>query len=323
MHWGWSAHADVGRACAELLAHALAAADRLTRARRRRDRLHVLLPEGVAAKRGIQVVPLSVRLGARVGQEGVDIDTAQLCAALADRRLDVQTSRPAPAEFAARYHAALDARCLGGRVRAPLERAVGHLGGGAAGGGEVGADRVRVVDSRAACMGLGFAVLAAADAADAGGGWTRSRRRRSRPRRGAACSSRSTPSIASAAGDASGRRRVVGTALAVKPLLHVAQGRILPLEKVRTSARAAQRLVELAVQAAGGGPVDVAVQHLAAASRAEELAARLRERLDVRARLLVSEVGAVIGAHVGPGLLGVVVAPRRAPRLRRLDGTAS
>ena len=93
----------------------------------------------------------------------------------------------------------------------------------------------------------------------------------------------------------------VGTALAVKPLLHVAQGRILPLEKVRTTARAAQRLVELAAQAAGEGPVDVAVQHLAAAARAEEVAARLRERLDV-ARLLVSEVGAVIGAHVGTGL---------------------
>ena len=101
----------------------------------------------------------------------------------------------------------------------------------------------------------------------------------------------------------------MGTALAVKPLLHVAQGRILPLEKVRTTARAAQRLVELAAQAAGEGPVDVAVQHLAAAARAEEVAARLRERLDV-ARLLVSEVGAVIGAHVGTGLVGVVVVPR-------------
>jgi fatty acid-binding protein DegV len=83
----------------------------------------------------------------------------------------------------------------------------------------------------------------------------------------------------------------------------------VPLEKVRTTARAAQRLVELAVRAAGDGPVDLAVHHLAAATRAEEVAARLRERLQV-ARLLVSEVGAVIGAHVGPGLLGVVVVPK-------------
>jgi DegV family protein with EDD domain len=101
-----------------------------------------------------------------------------------------------------------------------------------------------------------------------------------------------------------------GTALAVKPLLHVAQGRIVPLEKVRTTARAAQRLVELAVRAAGDGPVDLAVHHLAAATRADDVAARLRERLPHVARLLVSEVGAVIGAHVGPGLLGVVVVPK-------------
>lgn len=281
------------------------------------------LPEGVAAKRGIEVVPLSVRLGARVGQEGVDIDSAQLCAALADRRLDVQTSRPAPAEFTARYHAAFAAGASA-VVSVHLSRELsGTWDAARQAAAEVGADRVLVVDSRAACMGLGFAVLAAADAADAG---------------------ERVEAVAAAAVEAAARCRMFfsvdtldrlrrggrigaaaalfGTALAVKPLLHVAQGRILPLEKVRTSARAAQRLVEFAVQAAGEGPVDVAVQHLAAASRAEELAARLRERLDVGARLLVSEVGAVIGAHVGPGLLGVVVAPRKEPGAR-LDGTAS
>ena len=59
------------------------------------------------------------------------------------------------------------------------------------------------------------------------------------------------------------------------------------------------------------GPADLAVHHLGAAERAEELAERLRERLPRAARLLVSEVGAVIGAHTGTGLLGIVVVPRR------------
>jgi DegV family protein with EDD domain len=272
------------------------------------------LPDGLAARRGIRVVPLEVRLGSRVGQEGIDIDAAQLCAALADRRLDVQTSRPAPAEFAARYRAALD-EGASAVVSVHLSRELsGTWDAARQAAAEVGADRVRVVDSRAACMGLGYAVLAAADAADAGG---------------------QPDQVEAAASDVAARCRMFfsvdtlerlrrggrigaaaalfGTALAVKPLLHVAQGRILPLEKVRTTARAAQRLVELAVAAAGEGPVDVAVQHLAAGARAEELAARLRERLDV-ARLLVSEVGAVIGAHVGTGLLGVVVVPRRGPK---------
>jgi DegV family protein with EDD domain len=269
------------------------------------------LPDGLAARRGIRVVPLEVRLGSLVGQEGVDIDTAQLCAALADRRLDVQTSRPAPAEFAARYRAALD-EGASAVVSVHLSRELsGTWEAARLAAAEIGDDRVRVVDSRAACMGLGYAVLAAADAAEAG---------------------EPVDEVVAAASDVAARCRMFfsldslerlrrggrigaaaalfGTALAVKPLLHVTQGRILPLEKVRTTARAAQRLVELAAAAAGEGPVDLAVQHLAAATRAEDLAARLRERMDV-ARLLVSEVGAVIGAHVGTGLLGVVVVPRR------------
>jgi DegV family protein with EDD domain len=269
------------------------------------------LPEGVAQERGIRVVALEVRLGQRAGREGVDIDTAELSAALADRRLDVQTSRPTPAEFAACYRAAFDAGA-DEVVSVHLSRELsGTWDAARLAAEEVGADRVRVVDSRATALGLGFAVLGAADAAQAGAPGA---------------------DVAAAAEDVAARCHVffsvdtldrlrrggrigtaaalVGTALAVKPLLHMAQGRIVPLEKVRTSARAAQRLVELAARAAGDGPVELAVHHLAAAPRAEELAVRLRERLPQVTRLLVSEVGAVIGAHVGPGLLGVVVVPQ-------------
>lgn len=269
------------------------------------------LPAGVAEEREIRVVALEVRLGDRVGREGVDIDAAELSAALADRHLDVQTSRPTPAEFAACYQAALDAGA-DGVVSVHLSRELsGTWEAARLAAAEVAPDRVSVVDSRATGMGLGYAVLAAADAASAGA---------------------DPAAVEAAAEDVAARCRMffsvdtldrlrrggrigaaaalVGTALAVKPLLHVAHGRILPLEKVRTTARAAQRLVELAVRVAGDGPADLAVHHLAAAARAEEVAARLRERLPGVGRLLVSEVGAVIGAHVGPGLLAVVVVPR-------------
>jgi DegV family protein with EDD domain len=269
------------------------------------------LPAGVADERGIRVVALEVRLGDRIGREGIDIDAAQLSAALADRHLDVQTSRPAPAEFAACYRAALAAGA-DEVVSVHLSRELsGTWEAARTAAEEVAPGRVRVVDSRAAGMGLGYAVLAAADAAEAGG---------------------DGPAVEAAAAEVAARCRMffsvetldrlrrggrigaaaafLGTALAVKPLLHVVQGKIVPLEKVRTSARAGQRLVELAVRAAGDVPVDLAVHHLAAAARAEEVAARLRERLPHIVRLLVSEVGAVIGAHVGPGLLAVVVVPR-------------
>jgi len=128
------------------------------------------LPEGMATQRDIRVVPLSVRLGARVGREGVDIDTSQLCSALADRRLDVQTSRPAPAAFLDCYRAALDAGASA-VVSVHLSRELsGTWEAARMAADEIGADRVRVVDSRAACMGLGYAVLAAADAAADGAG---------------------------------------------------------------------------------------------------------------------------------------------------------
>jgi DegV family protein with EDD domain len=269
------------------------------------------LPEGVAGDMGIGVVALEVRIGDRVGREGIDIGAAELSAALADRHLDVQTSRPAPAEFIACYRAALDAGA-DELVSVHLSRELsGTWDAARLAAEEVGPGRVHVVDSRSTGMGLGFAVLAAAEAARAGA--TGAEAAAAAEAVAARCRlffSVETLDRLRRGGRIGAAAALVGTALAVKPLLHVAQGRIVPLEKVRTTARAAQRLVELAVKAAGDGPVDLAVHHLAAAARAEEVAARLRERLPQVARLFVSEVGAVIGAHVGPGLLGVVVVPR-------------
>ena len=95
-----------------------------------------------------------------------------------------------------------------------------------------------------------------------------------------------------------------GGALAVKPLLQIADGRVATLEKVRTSARALARLEELAVEAAGDREVDVCVAHLASPDRAgqltEKLADRLADNLDGR-EVWCGELGAVLGAHVGPG----------------------
>ena len=99
----------------------------------------------------------------------------------------------------------------------------------------------------------------------------------------------------------------------MKPLLEIADGRIVPREKVRTSGRALSRLEDLAVAAATDRQVDVSVAHLANRERADALAANLVRRLDgnLSGRAVpVGEVGAVIGAHVGPGMVAVVVSPR-------------
>jgi fatty acid-binding protein DegV len=82
---------------------------------------------------------------------------------------------------------------------------------------------------------------------------------------------------------------------------------------VRTSTRAIARLEDIAVERAArssSDAVDVAVHHLASPERAEALAGRLRDRIPGLDDVYVGEVGAVVGAHVGPGMLAVVVAPR-------------
>ena len=105
----------------------------------------------------------------------------------------------------------------------------------------------------------------------------------------------------------------VGTALAIKPLLRIDDGAVEAFEKVRTGGRALARMVDHAVAAAEriDGPVEISVQHLDARERAERLLEKVTERVDDARQAWLVELGAALGAHVGPGSLGVSVSPRR------------
>jgi DegV family protein with EDD domain len=174
----------------------------------------------------------------------------------------------------------------------------------------IGPERIQVLDSETGCAGHGLMAIAAANAvrrgADLQGATEAARALRGQMKILFAVD---TLEYLRRGGRIGAAAALVGTALAVKPLLHVDDGRIVPLEKVRTTGRAIGRLVDLAASAAGSGPVGLAVHHLAAPERAAELATRLDERVPGSSGCLISEVGAVIGAHTGPGVLGVVVLP--------------
>ena len=183
---------------------------------------------------------------------------------------------------------------------------------------------VRVVDTRQVGMGTGYAVLAAARARDAGGDLDAVAS--AAERRAAATSSLfyvDTLEHLRRGGRVGAAAALLGTALAVKPILRLVEGRVAPVEKVRTAAKALARLEDLAVEAAhdpgpdgsgavGAGRVDVAVAHLLSPDRAWQLADALAERLgDVLAsEVRVLELGPVLGAHTGPGTVAVTVAPR-------------
>jgi DegV family protein with EDD domain len=266
-------------------------------------------PPGLAQLWRIRQVPLHVMVDGQHWLDGVQLGPAELVAALA-RRARVSTSRPSPAEFAAVYTDALQAGA-GAVVSVHLSRELsGTWDSARLAAEQVNRDRVRVVDSRSTGMGLGFAALAAARVAaqdgDLGTVYETAVRTSDRTRAFFCVDTleylRRSGRIASAAA-------LLGTALAVKPLLHVQAGRVVPLEKVRTAGRARARLVELVEQAVGEGPCALAVHHLGVPDRAADLVERVRVRCPALSECLVCEVGAAIGAHSGPGLLGAVVLP--------------
>ncbi|MER8100605.1 DegV family protein [Kitasatospora sp. NPDC094016] len=267
------------------------------------------LPQETLDRYGITVVPLSVAVGDAVLCEGVEISPKDVAEALRDRQR-VTTSRPNPEAFAAAYRAAAEAGAKG-IVSVHIS---GELSGTVEAARLAAAEApvpVRVVDSRLVGMALGYAVLAAAEAIAAGRDLAAAAE--AATRRAAVTSGFfyvDTLEHLRRGGRIGAARALLGSALAVKPLLHLDGGRIEPLEKVRTASRAIARLEEIAVERSGGGEVDITVHHLAAEERAEPLAERLRARVPGLRELYVGEVGAVIGAHVGPGLLAVVVAPR-------------
>ncbi len=268
------------------------------------------LPPGAAAGLGVRVVPLRVSIGDRELVDGPNLPAATVTAALRDR-IQVTTSRPSPAEFAAAFRQCLDAGAthvvavhLAAALSGTWESAV-------LAAQDFGYGVVRVVDSRSTAAALGFAVRAAAERAVDGA---------------------SAAQVQGAATDVVDRTRtlfyvdtieylrrggrvgtasaLVATSLSVKPLLQMVEGRIVPLEKVRTSAKAIARLVQLTAQAAGHDRVDLAVHHLAAPDRADAVSQQVRAALPDVGESIIAEVGPVIGAHLGPGVIGTVVVRR-------------
>ena len=273
-----------------------------------------MLPREVADGRGIVVVPLQVIVGATSYDEGADPDASpeRIAAALREKT-PVSTSRPSPTAFAEVYEraAAAGAESV---LSVHLSSAVSGTFESAQLAARDASLPVQVVDTRQLGYATGYAVLSAADVADRGGSLEDAAD--AATSRAAASTSLfyvDTLEYLRRGGRIGAAAALLGSALSVKPLLTVADGRISMKEKVRTSGRALGRLEELAVEAAGDGTVDVAVAHLSAVDRAETLAARLCTRLVDQldgTDVTVGEVGAVIGAHVGPGMVAVVVAPR-------------
>jgi DegV family protein with EDD domain len=164
---------------------------------------------------------------------------------------------------------------------------------------------IEVVDSRSTSMGQGFLVLAAARAAEEG-----------KSREEIAALTRDlvprlnvifvldTLKYLQKGGRIGGAQALMGSMLAIKPLLHLYEGRVEPLEKVRSKGKAVERLVEIMAERLQGQPAHVAILHSANLQEAEALRAEIAARFPCR-DLLLTGVSPVIGTHTGPGCLGL------------------
>jgi len=263
------------------------------------------LPRELVESNHIHEVSLYVHRGERTERESdlrdYDAYYAQLAAAAELPR----TSQPSIGDFLAVYEPLLDggseivsihlSAALSGTFRS-AEQARDQLGERAGG--------VHVIDSETGCGGQGLVLLAAAAAAtggaDAAEVVARAKEARAQLKMWFAVD---TLEYLRRGGRIGSAQAWLGTALKIKPILAL-ESEITPFERVRTSRRAFERMVELLESRKAAGGDGWAVQHIQAPREADALVERGREIFGSEP-VFVSEIGPVIGAHVGLGLLGV------------------
>ena len=262
------------------------------------------LPRGLVEANGIHEVSLYVHWQDEIVRESEIEDYDAYYERLRTATELPTTSQPSIGDFLAVYERLLD----GGSDIVSI-----HLAGGMS--GTVGsaeqaraqlgarAECVHVIDSATACGGEGLVLLAAAaaarDGADAPAVADRARRARSKLKMWFAID---TLEYLRRGGRIGGAQAWLGAALRIKPILTV-ESEITPVERVRTSRRAFERMVDLLRSRAQDGADAWMVQHIQAPEQAEELARRGTEIFGCEP-VVISQIGPVIGTHVGPGLLG-------------------
>jgi DegV family protein with EDD domain len=273
------------------------------------------LPADVLEANQISVVSLYVNFGG--GRTEREVDVTDYDAFFQEMRTAATvptTSQPSVGDFMAVYEPLL----AEGADIVSL-----HISGGISGTHESarqaaeqlerdgkGGERVHVIDTETVAGGLGMVVLAAARRALDGDDAAAVKQ--------AAADARAdlkiwfavdTLEFLKRSGRIGGASAWVGSTLKIKPILTL-EREMLPIERVRTSRRAFERLVEYARERKDSGADGWVVQHIQAQDEADALVERCREIFG-REPLYVSELGAVLGAHAGPGMLGVGAMPAR------------
>jgi fatty acid kinase fatty acid binding subunit len=266
------------------------------------------LPDDLVAERGIERISLYVSVDGHQERESEISDFAGFYERLRASEGGATTSQPSIGDFAAVYEPILDA----GREIVSIHISAGISGTFEAAGQArerliaegKGGDRIHLFDSRSAAGGMGLSALAASAAAIAGGDGptvlARAQQAREELKMWFAID---TLEYLRRGGRIGGASAFIGSALKIKPILTLEE-EITPVERVRTRARSIERLRGYARERHESGLDGWVVQHIQDDETAAALVDDGREIFGCEPAF-VSEIGAVLGAHVGPGLLGI------------------
>ncbi|HTY31230.1 DegV family protein [Mycobacterium sp.] len=260
------------------------------------------LPADLLEKWSIRVVPLHILLDGRDLRDGIDDVPEDIY------KQHATTAAATPAELANAYQQALADSDGDGVVAVHISSA---LSGTYAAAQRTAADldpNVRVVDSRSAAMGTGFVALAAARAAAAGGDLdVVADAATSAVSRGHAFVVVHRLDNLRRSGRIGGATAWLGTALALKPLLRIDDGKLVLAQRVRTVTHATAAMIDRVCEVVGDGTAALAVHHVANPDGAKEVAAALAQRLPACEPAIITPLGPVLALHVGAGAVAVCV----------------
>jgi DegV family protein with EDD domain len=273
------------------------------------------LPPELVERHGIRVVPLYVVFGGdRPVPENEITDYPAFFEELRTAEKLPTTSQPSVGDFNAAFepllaegHEIVSVHISGGLSGTPEAARQAKAGLERNGGG---GERIEVVDSTTAAGGLGFMALAAAHAAAGGAGRSEVAERVAEARRELKMwFAVDTLEFLKRGGRIGAASAWIGSTLKVKPILTV-ENEMMPVERVRTSSRAFERLIDYGRQRHESGADAWSAQHINAPDQCARLVERGTEVFG-RPPHLVSEIGPVLAAHTGPGLLGIGAIPAR------------
>jgi DegV family protein with EDD domain len=260
------------------------------------------LPPQLVKGRSITTVPLTLNFEGRSLLDGVDIRPSEFYRKLPNATTHPTTSQPSAGRFAETYGELLrnHAEIVSIHIS---EKLSGTYASAVQGAEMTDANHIYVVDSQLVSMSLGLLTLAASEIANQGADAKLIVQRVTAMRdRVQTFFSVATLEFLRRGGRIGRASALLGSVLQVKPVLCIRDGLVTPLERVRTFDRALNRIVELTREVDGGKGLCVIVGHADAEADAERVA---RELDPIAETLMIQPLGPVVGAHAGPGVVGV------------------